>query len=201
MLPSHLSLQDNIQGQIFISDLLRLPSAGKLLPEAAPLETDIDGNHRQVRGGILTFGRNDLRGGDGTSGGNFSVYTCGIFGGLLSAPGGGIHAGWGDHMQREEAEADTGGSESLGRCHSVQCRHHSNLHSPLLLLRHCAFCQPTPRCRAEGRPGRDDGCSFRAPGWRLPWGPLRLPLCPARPLPAPTGHLRECSVSWNLVLV
>lgn len=42
---------------------------------------------------------------------------------------------------------------------------------------------------------------FRASGWRLPWGPLLFPLGPARPLPAPAGHLRECSVSWNLVLV
>lgn len=43
-----------------------------------------------------------------------------------------------------EAEADPGGGEPCGRCHSVQRRHHSNLHSPSLLLRHCAFRQVRP---------------------------------------------------------
>lgn len=55
---------------------------------------------------LLAFTRSDLSGGgdhvlaglgDGSSGGHFSVYTCGILRGLLSAPGGGIPAGWGDH--------------------------------------------------------------------------------------------------------
>lgn len=40
-----------------------------------------------------------------------------------------------------EAEANFGGSEPCGRCHSVQRRHHSNLHRPSFLLRHCAFRQ------------------------------------------------------------
>ena len=35
--------------------------------------------------------------GDGSGGGNFSFYSGGIFSGLLSAPGGGIPAGWGKH--------------------------------------------------------------------------------------------------------
>lgn len=51
---------------------------------------------------VLAFNRSDLSGGgdhvlaglgDGSSGGDFSLHTCGIFSGLLSAPGGGIPAG------------------------------------------------------------------------------------------------------------
>lgn len=43
-----------------------------------------------------------------------------------------------------EAEADPGGGEPCGRCHSVQRRHHGDLHSPSLLLCHCAFRQVRP---------------------------------------------------------
>uniref|UniRef100_A0A3P8T936 Uncharacterized protein n=1 Tax=Amphiprion percula TaxID=161767 RepID=A0A3P8T936_AMPPE len=107
---------------------------------------------------------------DGSSGGDFSVYTGWIFSGLLSAPGGGIPAGWGDSRKLPlHAEADSGGSEPCGRCHSVQRRHHGDLHSPSLLLRlhfvhpdrdcghvglhgPCSL-QQTPRCCAKGQPG------------------------------------------------
>lgn len=55
----------------------------------------------------LAFNRSDLSGGgnhvlaglgNGSSGGNFSVYTCGVLSGLLSASGGGLPACWGHHV-------------------------------------------------------------------------------------------------------
>lgn len=50
-----------------------------------------------------------------------------------------------------EAEADPGGSEPCGCCHSVQRRHHGDLHSPTLLLCHCAFRQIWPDCGHQHR--------------------------------------------------
>uniref|UniRef100_A0A668AJF6 Uncharacterized protein n=1 Tax=Myripristis murdjan TaxID=586833 RepID=A0A668AJF6_9TELE len=154
---------DYIQGKILLSDPLGLPPVGKLHPRAtrcpptilrsatrSPLGLGWD--HVRVILSSGPFGRCDLHGcgchvlaglGDGSSGGNFSVYTCGIFSGLLPAPGGGIPV---ENCPRgpQAAEADPGGSEPCGRCHSIQCRHHSDLHGPALLLCHCAFCQVRP---------------------------------------------------------
>ena len=62
-----------------------------------------------------------------------------------------------------EAGADPGGSEPCGRCHSVQRRHHGDLHSPPLLLCHCAFRQVRPDSGHQHRrlhsvhPDRDRG--------------------------------------------
>ncbi|MEQ2212590.1 hypothetical protein XENOCAPTIV_001855, partial [Xenoophorus captivus] len=73
----------------------QLPAVGELHPGAAcqpptdfssPARSDLSGCGCHVLAGL----------GDGSSGGNFSVNTCRIFSGLLSAPGGGIPAGWGD---------------------------------------------------------------------------------------------------------
>lgn len=62
-----------------------------------------------------------------------------------------------------EAAADPGGGKPRGRRHTIQCRHHSDLHGPPLLLCHCAFCQVWPDCGHQHRhihfvhPDRDCG--------------------------------------------
>ena len=89
--------------------------------------SDLSGGGRHVLAGL----------GDGSSGGDLPVYTGGIFSGLLSAPGGGIPAGWGDHALYAWSELGMGVYDLI----FVIVPHINNMPSPNRFTRHYYLCR------------------------------------------------------------